>query len=357
MRPQTATGDTTPVTALDGPGEAAGIDVAALRTHLDRVLPGFVRGDLQVSLLAGGHSNLTYEVRDGGSRWVLRRPPFGERDPAAHDVHREYQAMQALQGTGIPVPETIVYCADTEVIGAPFFLMSFVDGVIYRTRADTAALGPARARVMSLSLVDVLARLHALDPVGVGLGDFGRPEGYLERQVRRFTDVAERTMQAYPEVDVLVANLRSAVPVSGSPAIVHGDFRLDNAVVGPDDGIAAVLDWEMATLGDPLADLGLLWCYWEGLPHNEADTMRKGIDPGLGFPPIGDLVHRYSVRTSRDISALPWYVAFGYFKLAVLRSAIHQRYLRGNTPSLEFATVGDLIVPLLAQARLTLENR
>jgi aminoglycoside phosphotransferase (APT) family kinase protein len=333
-----------------------GLDLSALRAFLDGAMPGLVHGELRARLVAGGHSNLTYEVADDTSRWVLRRPPLGELRPTAHDMGREYRVMRALHGTAVPVPETTVLCDDAAILGAPFYLMAHVDGTVHRSREQTATLGPALAREVSFALVDVLAELHALAPAAVGLGELGRPAGYLERQVRRWTGQIDGSWREIPGIGELAERLREGMPPSSGAAIVHGDFRLDNAIVAPDGRIAAVVDWEMATLGDPLADLGLLWCYWDGVPAHTADTMTKGIAPELGFPPIAELVERYAVRTGSDVSALSWYVAFGYFKLAVIREGIHHRYTRGETVGEGFERIGDLVAPLVAQALATLEE-
>lgn len=340
-----------------GPDTAPrGIDLGALRTYLDEVLPGLVSGELRATLLAGGRSNLTFEIGDGSGRWVLRRPPLGERESASHDMGREYRAMSALVGSGVPVPRLLHYCEDPSVIGAPFHLTEFVAGTVYRTTEQTAGLGPERARAVSFELVDVLADLHRLNPETVGLGDFGRPAGFLQRQVARWTGQAENVLAGRDGVDTLVERLRAGMPESHGSAIVHGDYRLENVIVSDDGHIVAVLDWEMAALGDPLTDLGLLQCFWEGVHNPGGDEMRKGIDPALGFPDFGELRERYATRTGFDLSNLPWYVAFGYLKLAVLRGRIHQRFLEGNTPEGDFDTVGELIGPLIDQSRRTLER-
>lgn len=332
-----------------------GLDLPALRAYLDRALPGFVTGELRAAPLAGGHSNLTFDLNADGRRWVLRRPPLGHRESASHDMRREYRVMSALAGSPVPVPEVVHLCEDPEVIGAPFYLSAFVEGEVYRTTAQTALLGGGRARDLSFELVDVLADLHVMDPEQVGLGDLGRPAGFLERQVRRWTGQAEEVLADFAGVDALVARLRATMPRSSRSAVVHGDYRLDNVIVSPEGHIVAVLDWEMATLGDPLSDLGLLQCYWEGVDNPGGDTMRKGIDPALGFPEFGELVERYASRTGAAPEGLSWYAAFGYLKLAVLRGRIHRRFLEGNTPE-GFDKVGDLIAPLISQSRRTLEG-
>ena len=330
-----------------------GVDLSALRTYLADAVPGLVSGDLTAVALAGGHSNLTFELRDGNARWVLRRPPLGERQSAAHDMGREYRVMAAMGPTKVPVPDVVHFCKDPAIIGAPFYLSAFVEGAVYQTTAQTALLGAARARAVSFRLADVLAEMHRIQPDDVGLGGFGRPVGFLQRQVSRWTGQAQEVLADVDGIDTLVERLRAEMPEDSRAAIVHGDYRLDNVLVSSDGHIAAVLDWEMATLGDPLTDLGLLHCYWNGVENPGGDTMRKGIDPALGFPEFGELVERYATGVGAEATGLPWYAAFGYLKLAVLRSHIHHRFLAGNTPE-SFEKVGDLIAPLVAQSRRTL---
>jgi len=335
--------------------EQTALDLPALRGHLDQAVPGLVSGDLEATLLAGGHSNLTFLISDGVGRWVLRRPPLGHTDPSTHDMAREFTVMAALAGSGVPVPALVHECLDPEVLGAPFYLSEFVDGTVYRTVEQTAGLGAERARAVSFELVDVLVDIHALDPGAVGLGGFGRPDGFLERQVKRWTGLAEEVLSDIVGVGRLVADIRSTKPQTTRSGIVHGDYRLDNVMVSEDARIVAVLDWEMAALGDPLTDLGLLQCYWTGVINPGGDAMRKGIDPELGFPDFDELARRYAERSGTSLDSLPWYAAFGYLKLAVLRGRIHQRFLAGNTPP-GFETVGDLIQPLVTASRHTLED-
>ncbi len=325
-----------------------GLDPAALRSYLDSVLPGLAAGPLRAEIIAGGRSNLTYVVTDGVSTWVLRRPPLGHVLATAHDMGREYRVLSALRGTPVPVPATIVHCADPSVIGAPFYLMEHVAGEVYRSAAQTAALGPARVHALSARLIDVLADLHAVDPAAVGLADFGRPEGFLDRQVRRWrTQLDASRSRPLPGADDLAAALAARVPTSGAPAIVHGDYRLDNVLV-VDDRITAVLDWEMATLGDPLTDLGLFLVYWDGLASLPGNAVSSAVHPDLGFPPGAQLVARYAERTGADVGRLGWYLAFGYFKLAVIAEGIHYRYVQGQTVGAGFDRMGDLVHPLLA---------
>jgi aminoglycoside phosphotransferase (APT) family kinase protein len=319
-------------------------------------------GSLTAELITGGKSNLTYFVN--GERWgrpvswVLRRPPLGHVLATAHDMAREYRVLSALAPTAVPVPRVYLLCEDPDVIGAPFYLMQRVDGTVYRTKSQTADMSVDRARALSWALVDVLADLHAVDPVDVGLGDFGRPDGFMERQVARWgKQLAASRSREVPGIDALHSALGDAVPAAQRATIVHGDYRLDNAIVDADDRIAAVLDWEMATLGDPLADLGLLCVYW-----TELDTMGGGVLPSAvggdtGFPGQDELVERYAQRSGLDVSALPWYVAFGYFKLAVIAEGIYYRFLQGQTVGSGFEGMGDLVPALVQRGLSTLSAR
>src|SRR6478609_10457901 len=242
-----------------------GVDLERLRPYLAAHVEGAHDAPLTATLIAGGRSNLTYSVSDGTSTWVLRRPPLGHVLPTAHDMVREYRVMTALASTDVPVPRTLALCEDVAVNDAPFYVMELVEGVIYRDGNALAGLSPDDARRASEVLVDVLAAIHAVAYEAVGLGEFGRPDGFLERQVRRWGEQWERSKtRELPEVDELARRLRAALPTSGPPTIVHGDYRLDNTMMANDDPgrIVAVLDWEMSTLGDPLSDVGLFLVYW-----------------------------------------------------------------------------------------------
>ncbi|MBA4864581.1 phosphotransferase family protein [Streptomyces sp. PSKA54] len=325
-----------------------GVDVPALQDYFERNVPEYA-GPLTVRLMDGGRSNLTYEVADGTNRWVLRRPPLGVLTPTAHDMDREYRVVASLGGTGVPVARAVLSCTDTEVIGAPFCVVDFVEGTVLRDGDEAAALPPADARRAAEALVDALAALHAVDATDVGLGDFGRPDGYLERQVRRWRGqwdrVATRTL---PELDELHGRLARALPTSGAPAIVHGDYRLDNTILAPGDleRIAAIVDWEMATLGDPLADLGMLLMYWDPVCEPVLGA-RHVPTANPGFPSGRELAERYAEKSGRDIEAVDYYQALGCFKLAVIAEGIHARYLAGQTVGTGFERVGSAVPALL----------
>jgi len=307
-------------------GDPPGLDTAALRRYLDREHPALAGGPLRAELIPGGRSNLTYTVTDGTRTWVLRRPPLAHVLATAHDMGREYRVMSALAGSPVPVPGTVLLCTDAAVLGAPFYLMEKVDGAVYRTAEDTATFTMEQARELSAKLVEVLARLHAVDIDAVGLTDFGRPDGYLARQVRRWRGQLEKSRSRdVPGIDELADRLAVTVPPSRDAAIVHGDYRLDNVIVGPGGDIVAVLDWEMSTLGDPLADVGLLLVYWD------TPVSMVSVSTAAGFLSAAEVVELYARITGRDLAELDWYIALGFYKLAVVAEGIYFRHSQGKT--------------------------
>ncbi|MDB1089072.1 phosphotransferase family protein [Streptomyces sp. ACA25] len=328
-----------------------GLDLTRLRAHLDQERPGLVAGPLRAQLIEGGRSNLTYRVTDGATDWVVRRPPLGHVLATAHDMSREYRVISALGPTAVPVPETVVLCQDDGVLGAPFYVMEFVSGTPYRTAEQLAAVGPARTRALLLGLPDTLVALHAVDPAGVGLAGFGRPEGFLERQMHRWgKQLAASRDRDLPGIDELQTSLARTIPGSPEATVVHGDYRLDNVLVDGEDRITAVLDWEMSTLGDPLTDLGLLAMYCRPLdvPGSVLATARNAP----GHPDASELVERYAAGSGRDVSRIGWYTAFAYFKLAVILEGIHYRYTQGQTVGAGFDRIGEL-VPVFIDGGLT----
>ncbi|MFI6598184.1 phosphotransferase family protein [Nonomuraea sp. NPDC050536] len=330
-----------------------GIDWPRLVTWMAEHVPE-AGEPLSVSLISGGKSNLTYLVEARDRRLVLRRPPLGHVLPTAHDMRREFRVISALAGTPVPVPGPVAFCADEDVIGAPFYLMGHVEGETVRTREELGAPSPGDTRRLSERLAEVLAAIHAVDYQEVGLGDFGRPNGYLARQLERWCQQWERSKTAdLPEYDRLVARLRDRLPASGESTLVHGDYRLDNTLVrlAPPE-ILAVVDWEMSTLGDPLADLGLTLTYW----HDPGDDERAGIpvagDVTLapGFMNAAEFAAHYAKVSGRDISDLGFYVAFGNFKLAVIVEGIHARFRQGKTVGEGFDRIGSAVPTLIARA-------
>jgi aminoglycoside phosphotransferase (APT) family kinase protein len=311
-------------------------------------------GPLQARLVEGGRSNLTYVVTDGTSNWVVRRPPLGHVLPTAHDMVREYRVISALHDTKVPVPETVLLCEDTDVLGAPFYVMEFVEGTPYRSREQMAELGAEQTRAIGLALVDTLVDLHAVDPNDVGLGDFGRPEGYLERQLRRWTKQLDASRSRdLPGIDRLRDRLAARLPRSEDATILHGDYRLDNTLV-LDGRITAVLDWEMSTLGDPLADLGLTVAY--ATRDAPDDSVIANVSGAPGYPGPDELIAHYAKGSGRDVSELDWYVAFNFFKLAVITEGIYFRFSQGQTVGEGFEKVGALVEPVVAQGNATLKE-
>ncbi|HKE76398.1 MAG TPA: phosphotransferase family protein [Acidimicrobiales bacterium] len=306
-----------------------GIDAANVtRWFLDHAED--VEPPLSFDLIAGGRSNLTFRVDDAAGRaWVLRRPPLGQVLATAHDMGREHKIISALAPTDVPVAPTIGLCTDEDVNGAPFYVMGFVDGVIARG-VDAGRLLTVEARERAgHDLPEVLARIHAVDPDAVGLGDLGRKEGYIERQLRRWYRQWESSKtRELPVVDEVHDALAARVPEQGPAAIVHGDYRLDNCILSPDGRIAAVLDWELCTLGDPLADVGLLLVYWTD--RNDTTSALMETTTTLdGFPDRTELIRRYAAASGRDVGDVDFYVAFGFWKLACILEGVNARYQGG----------------------------
>jgi aminoglycoside phosphotransferase (APT) family kinase protein len=342
------------VTKQDLPGELPGHTLAAVRDLLAAHVPDV--GPLRASLIAGGRSNLTYALTDGPHRWVLRRPPLGHVLATAHDMGREYRVMTALAPTPVPVPRTVLEHREPDVLGAPFYVMELVDGVVHRDAADFAHLDADARRRLGHALVDVLAALHLVDPGEVGLADFGRPEGYLPRQVRRWTaQLASSRSREVPGFDALAARLADDVPAPQRASVVHGDYRLDNVIVAADDPgrVRAVLDWEMATLGDPLADLALFALYWQG--WGATDNPIFGTPAEHGFPSAAELSRRYADATGLDLGD-PWYEAFACFKFAVICEGIHYRHSNGLTVGEGFDRIGGLVPDIVRRGLAVLES-
>ncbi|MFE9769067.1 phosphotransferase family protein [Streptomyces sp. NPDC005808] len=337
------------------PDHPPGLDLDRLRGLLDRERPGLVKGPLTGRLIEGGRSNLTYTVTDGGAKWVVRRPPLGHVLATAHDMKREHRVISALYPTAVPVPRPVLLCEDESVLGSPFYVMEFVEGTPYRTAEQLAPLGPERTRGAVLGLVDTLVELHAVDPAEVGLTDFGRPEGFLDRQLRRWGKQLEASRsRELPGIDELHATLGRALPDSPAPTVVHGDYRLDNVLIDTDDRINAILDWEMSTLGDPLTDLGLLVMY--SIPLKTLDSPISTTASAAGHPHPAEIVERYAARSGRDVSAISWYTAFAWFKLAVILEGIHYRYTQGQTVGAGFDRLGALTPVFIEHGLTTLQE-
>jgi aminoglycoside phosphotransferase (APT) family kinase protein len=282
------------------------------------------------SLIAGGRSNLTYRLIDAaGAPCVLRRPPVGQVLASAHDMLREYRLISALYPAGLPTAQPIAACDDLTVNDAPFYLMSEVDGVVLDTQASAEALSPQARGHAADQLVDVLCQLHDIDIDAVGLGDLARRDGFLERQLKRWSMQWEKSKtRELPAIDEVERRLRANPPPQQSTAIVHGDYRFGNVMVSPSGELRAVLDWELCTLGDPLADLGWMCIYWT----DPGQSTRQPNDPsGLeGFPTKGALIDRYCAASGRDVRAIAYYEAFAMWRLAVISEGVYARYLHGQ---------------------------
>jgi len=327
------------------PPPPPGVDLDRLRPWFAAHVDGAVDRPLHASLISGGRSNLTYSIGDGSQEWVLRRPPLGHVLPTAHDMAREYTVLTALAGTAVPVPHTRAFCADDTVNDAPFYVMDKVDGVILRTADELAQLSDEQARRCSERLVDVLVEIHGVDYRAVGLGEFGHPDGYVERQVRRWGEQWERSKSRdVPAIEELARRLRAARPTSPAATIVHGDYRLDNTMLSADDPgrIVAVLDWEMATLGDPLTDLGLFLVYW-GRDQVTFAGAHPSIRPDAGFLSRDAIAERYADASGRDISQIDFYEMLASYKLAIILEGIHARFLMGKTVGDGFDHIGTMV--------------
>jgi aminoglycoside phosphotransferase (APT) family kinase protein len=306
-----------------------GIDVAKVSRWLSDNVAG-ARAPFNFQLIAGGRSNLTFLVTDdNGIRYVLRRPPLGHVLATAHDMAREHRIISAVGQTDVPVPATLGLCTDESVNGAPFYVMNFVDGVVLDNAEKAELLDKSLRRSASFNLIDVLCELHDVNIDAVGLGNLAKREGYIERQIKRWSTQWENSKtRELPEIDEVVRLLSTKVPRQQDVSIAHGDFRFGNVLTDVATGrIAAVLDWELCTLGDPLADLGYIGVYWSDGP---ASALRANDPtPAGGFTTYRELVERYATKTGRDVSGVDYYVAFSCWRLAVISEGVYARYLHG----------------------------
>lgn len=350
-----------PPATRDSQVSAGAAPASVVGPYLARALSEPAWAECSVTPVAAGLSNLTFVVACAAGEVILRRPPTGDVLPTAHDMVREHRVISALAPTRVPVPRTHLLCTDRSVLGAPFYVMERVEGLIISDRLpDGYARTATERRSLAFGLVDVLADLHAVDPDEVGLGDFGRPEGFMQRQVRRWTRQWEASRDIdRPILDALAAELAASVPPPSGTTVVHGDYRLDNCILGPDrpGTIRAVLDWEMSTLGDPLADLGLLLVYWrQDDDAGDRPLLVATVTAEPGFPDRRALAAHYAERSGRDLDALPWYVAFGFFKLAVVVAGIVARVRAGAMSGKGDAGIASLIDPLADYGRVSLRH-
>ncbi|GAC1609292.1 MAG: phosphotransferase family protein [Mycobacteriales bacterium] len=342
----------------------AGADPAVVGPYLAEVLGDEAWRTPSVTLIAGGKSNLTYRVSSPAGEVILRRPPLGHVLPTAHDMNREYTAMAALAPTVVPVPKMLHIHRDPELLGQPFYVMEAIDGYVCR---DTLPPGyadqAAQRRAIGEGLIRVLGDLHNVDPASVGLGEFGRPAGYLARQVARWTKQGEATRLGGMEaLDRLAAELAASVPTSQRATIVHGDYRLDNTILDPTTPgqVAAVLDWEMCTLGDPLADLGILLVYWQqadDVAERDLGGVVQSATVLAGFPSRTEVASLYADRSGLDLTDLHWYVSFAFWKLAVVCAGIVARVRFGAMVGDGFDGIEARIPLLISIGQATLTER
>ena len=287
---------------------------------------------LRFHKISGGHSNLTYEVTDASDRrWALRRPPLGKRLGSAHDMGREQKVVSALAGTGVPVPPIAGFCEDEAVNDAPFYVMEFVEGPILRTQAEAEeTFDDSERRAIGERVADTLVDIHAVDVDSVGLGDLGKKEDYVARQLHRWQGQWEKSKsRELPVVDEVHDRLAARIPEQGPATIVHGDYRLDNMILTDSGEVAAVVDWELCTLGDPLADVGLLYVYW-AQPGDQLTALMQPPTLAPGFPSREELMSRYAARSGSDLGELDFYVALARWKLAIILEGVYSRYAAGG---------------------------
>jgi aminoglycoside phosphotransferase (APT) family kinase protein len=333
-----------------------GLDPSHITSWLTEQLPD-TSPPFDFRFISGGRSNLTFlAVDSAGVRLVLRRPPLGHVLESAHDVAREYRIISALASTTIPVPTPRAFCADLSIIGAPFYVMDFVDGTIVRDRPDVIRDIPEALRpVVGDAVIDVLARLHTLEPDAAGLGELGRRDGYIERQLRRWHRQWEAAKtREIPAVEQVLALLGAGVPDQQRVSIVHGDYRIDNLVLAADGSVAAVLDWELCTLGDPLADVGMLMVYWLAAGEDIRHMLTGTPTTAPGFPTRESLLARYTAQTDTDLSQISFYIAFSLWKLACIAEGMYARYrggAMGEESEARMQRLGEQ-VPLLAERAL-----
>lgn len=335
------------------------LDLSRLEPYLRGHFPD-LDGPLVVKQFPSGHSNLTYSVTLGDREMVLRRPPFGSKVKTAHDMGREYHVLDKVHAA-YPAPKPLLHCADESVLGAPFYLMERVRGVILRKDLPAGLeFGPETARRLSESFIDNLAALHQLDYAKLGLAELGKPQGYLERQVKGWIEryYGSKTHEL-PEVETIAAWLKQKMPAQTGASLIHNDYKYDNMVLGSDDitRIVAVLDWEMCTLGDPLTDLGTALAYWvQADDPTDVRPARWGPTAVPGGMTRMQLLERYRQKTGRDVSNIVFYYVFALFKTAVIIQQIYYRYHNGLTKDERFASMGEVTKMLLHAALRGMES-
>jgi len=338
------------------PEEAAALELEPLLVlrPLEALLDahGIGSGPIEATTVGEGHSNVTYLVRREGAEVVLRRPPRGPLPPSAHDVLREARLLQAIAGTGVRVPAVLLACEDASVIGAPFYVMEKVEGVVMTSAIPDPLDTPAQRRAIADELIDALVEVHACDWRAAGLEWFGKPDGYLDRQIRRFGGLWEHNKtRELPVLDRVTDWLRTNVPEQQAATIVHGDYRLGNTMFAADAParLRAIFDWELATIGDPLADLGYLTAtYPEPGDDTGAIFSLASVTTREGFPARAELIARYEERSGRSMRDVPWYTTLALWKSAVFLEGSYKRLLAGTTDD-PFFQMLDTAVPEIAE--------
>jgi aminoglycoside phosphotransferase (APT) family kinase protein len=331
------------------PGEE--LDLSKLEPFLRSHVPGEA-DNFSVTQFPSGHSNLTYCVKLGNRQMVLRRPPFGSKVKSAHDMGREFHVLSKLHDAYPPAPKVLLYCDDASTLGAPFYLMEPISGIILRRDPPPGlALTPETARKLCEAFVDNLARLHSIDYEAIGLADLGKPQGYLERQLRGWIERYHGSKtHDLPEVDQISSWMQHNLPASNYATLIHNDYKFDNVILDPNDltKIIGVLDWEMSTLGDPLSDLGSTLAYWvEAGDSEDLQKLRWGPTNYPGSMTREELVQRYARATGRDVSNMVFYVVFARLKVAVIVQQIYYRYHVGLTQDPRFAAMPQVVRTLL----------
>jgi aminoglycoside phosphotransferase (APT) family kinase protein len=336
--------------------EGEGFDLAAVERYLRERVESIPAGELEVRQFPSGASNLTYLLKIGDWEGVLRRPPLGPVPPRAHDMGRESHVLSKLHGAFPLAPKPYFFCEDESVIGASFYVMERREGVVVDDEFPEG-VEPTRelCRGMSRTVADTLAELHAVDPDMTGLGDLGRPQGFLERQVRGWVERYDKAKtDDIEDVGALTGWLVKDIPESPDPTIIHNDYKLNNLILNPDDltEVRAVLDWEMATVGDPLFDLAVSLSYWtEPTDAERLKVVMPTVTSTPGFMTRREFMDRYASSSGRDLSEMPWYLVFGYFKLAVILQQIYSRWKKGQTGDARFANFNQRVRTLILHAR------
>jgi len=337
------------------------LDLIRLEPFLRRHFPDET-ASIRIQQFPSGHSNLTYLVGLGGRELVLRRPPFGSKVRTAHDMGREFRVLSKLHDVYPPAPKVLLYCNDEAVLGAPFYLMEPINGIIIRrTLPAGVELSPVIAKRLSESFIDNLARLHGVDYAAAGLGDLGKPQGYLERQVRGWIERYHGAKtQEFPGIEKIFSWMQRHLPAESDATLIHNDYKYDNVVLDARDitKITGVLDWEMCTIGDPLSDLGTALAYWiEPGDPEDLKAIHWAPTDAPGMLSREELVQRYAQKTGRGVSHISFCLAFAYFKIAVIVQQIYYRYQQGLTKDERFAAMSTLVETLLRASLRTVESQ